>query len=1099
MVSTISNTPVFAPLDCSLLLSDLINFNMEKNASISIYVYANDNIPGSTTDITFFEFGRAAHRVAHALRPARQGKEGQVVMLIANTDTLLHHAVVAGMSIAGLVPFLVSPRNSAAAIVSMMRQTNCSRIVTVRHAHQSLIDDICRETEDIQLVVDELPILAYAFPKLGREIAFDPFVAYPPSTSRPDLDSPAIYLHSSGSTGFPKPIPHSHRVQIQWMAKPSIYGYCNIPAPRRMGVMSLPPFHLYGINMQLYVPIACLVSAVLYPPRSESDPHARPTIPTTDNILDCVRKTKSKILMIIPAFLEQMATSKSAVYQLLQLDLVAFGGGPLSMKVGDALCAAGVPLVTGYGATECGIITLIPSPEDIANRDWLWLRFPEEIKVRWAPQGNDVYECQVLATEGYPVAVENLADIKGYASSDLFIKHPTKDMWRIIGRKDDVIVLVSGEKTVPAPMENLIGSSPLIMGAVMFGRQRNQVGILIEPRPEYAVDTQDEKAVSEFRNQIWPLVEEANKAAPTFSRIFKEMILITSSEKPMARTGKGTVQKKATLKDYESEIDILYNVVEASSRSPSGSVGPSAWTKQALEEWLTAQACAINSGRSIDSDADLFAQGFDSLSVTHLRNQLLGALRDSSDPEARNAASQVPANLIFENPTVKLLAARISALVDHDDTPTPQAMDLVEQRKAAMNAMIEKYSVGLRGPPNGVLANGIIGRGTEPVVVLLTGSTGGLGSFLLAQLLESECVHRVYALNRPSTSASTEERQRSAFLDKDLSVDLLISRKLVYVEADASQDRCGLSLELYDELRDSVTVIIHNAWRLDFNLSLGSFESSIRATRNLVDLGLDSPHRQNVRFLFTSSISSARSWDHTRGPFPEEVQLDPSVAVGAGYGESKYVSEGIIVKSGLHATSLRIGQIAGGPNGCWATTDWLPIIIKSSVVLGALPEAYGVVSWMRTEDVASAILEIAFAKDALPPTLNIVNPRGAPWVDVMGSVRDSMIRQKSLKSNDLPTIPLEAWFNRLEQRAEGASAQDLVNIPAIKLLDTFRAMARSDQTSRRTQPATVEACGMGNFSTSKAQLVSQTMAQMQPVGKTEARSWVQYWCSKGAF
>lgn len=72
-----------------------------------------------------------------------------------------------------------------------------------------------------------------------------------------------------------------------------------------------------------------------------------------------------------------------------------------------------------------------------------------------------------------------------------------------IGRADDVIILASGEKTVPAPMESVIGSSPLVQGVIMFGRERNQVGVLIEPSPAYAVDVNDEKAVAEFRNQIW--------------------------------------------------------------------------------------------------------------------------------------------------------------------------------------------------------------------------------------------------------------------------------------------------------------------------------------------------------------------------------------------------------------------------------------------------------------------------------------------------------------------------------------------------------------------------------------------------------------------
>ncbi|KAG6852049.1 nonribosomal peptide synthetase, partial [Blastosporella zonata] len=53
------------------------------------------------------------------------------------------------------------------------------------------------------------------------------------------------------------------------------------------------------------------------------------------------------------------------------------------------------------------------------------------------------------------------------------------------------------------------------------------------------------------------VIEEANKVAPTFSRIFKEMILITSRDKPLPRTGKGTVMRKMALKAYNEEIEGL--------------------------------------------------------------------------------------------------------------------------------------------------------------------------------------------------------------------------------------------------------------------------------------------------------------------------------------------------------------------------------------------------------------------------------------------------------------------------------------------------------------------------------------------------------------
>ncbi|KAG2114598.1 uncharacterized protein F5147DRAFT_677311 [Suillus discolor] len=110
--------------------------------------------------------------------------------------------------------------------------------------------------------------------------------------------------------------------------------------------------------------------------------------------------------------------------------------------------------------------------------------------------------------------------------------------------------------------------------------------------------------------------------------------------------------------------------------------------------------------------------------------------------------------------------------------------------------------------------------------------------------------------------------------------------------------------------------------------------------RNLIDLALSSPRHPKPCFMFASSISSAQSWDKAKGPFPEEVEYDAGVAVGLGYGASKYVSERVLVNNKSPASSFRIGQVSGGPpRGAWSTTNWLPTIVKSSVSLGALPEA----------------------------------------------------------------------------------------------------------------------------------------------------------------
>ena len=209
------------------------------------------------------------------------------------------------------------------------------------------------------------------------------------------------------------------------------------------------------------------------------------------------------------------------------------------MKIGNALSAAGVPVVTGFGATECGIITSIPSREDIADGDWKWVRIADGIDVRWIPEGDDMHECYVLVRPSFTVSIMVTDITTGYRSVScsrgesrrrkricdrrFVCKAPHKRyvedvssflcgvyfilltlyVDNSVGRRDDVIVLASGEKTVPAPMESIISSCPKVQGVVMFGRQRNQVGILIEPRPEYHIDTQDDQAVQDFRDQVW--------------------------------------------------------------------------------------------------------------------------------------------------------------------------------------------------------------------------------------------------------------------------------------------------------------------------------------------------------------------------------------------------------------------------------------------------------------------------------------------------------------------------------------------------------------------------------------------------------------------
>ncbi|KZT21262.1 acetyl-CoA synthetase-like protein [Neolentinus lepideus HHB14362 ss-1] len=1082
------------PLDGSVAFAELVDFRLQHNSDRTFAVFPSDVSDGEPIHITYLEWCRAIHRVAHILRPKAEFESRQVVGIVVNCDTLMYSTIIVALIRAGFIPYPMSNRNSPAAVSHMLQQTSCHHLITTSASLGSLISGIKAELSTINydLKIDELPSLYDAFPRLGQETADYPFTPYPAVTNCKS-DDIAIYLHSSGSTGFPKSIPHSNRTLGGIYNGPLGADMYRYHKHLRFGALALPTFHLLGLSYQVFTPLVDGTSVAMFEPKYP----ALPIIPGPENTLEGMKRTKVNAIICVPTFLELWSESEDALAFLAEMEIVIFAGGPLSRQIGNKIASKGVHLQSGYGSTECGAVAYFIPPEGIIGpMDWEYLAFDPNFSIRMIPQDEAQFELHVLHNEKHPLPIHNLPDVPGYASSDLFEKHPTQEgLWKIIGRVDDVIILASGEKTVPAPIEGKILTSPLVAGAMMVGHGHNEVGILIEPRPEYAINPADETALAGFRNLLWPVIEEANNDAPTFSRIFKEMILVTSPDKPMRRAAKGTVIRKATIADYSNEINELYGKMQ-SSRGDNVEP-PKSWEIPDIEEWLMIQAQDINKMSHVkkpDPDLDLFAQGFDSLSATFLRNRIIGSLRSSEDPAAKTAATSVSQNFVFANNTVRSLAPAIYRLI------FPLSNGHVPDRHAAaMKSLIMKYSADM---PTADASPACPLPATS--TVLVTGTTGGLGSYILWMLLEDEKVDRVYAFNRKSARAPLAERQKGAFKDRGLPVNLLDSSKLVLVEGEESKTKLGLDSALYEELRTTCTQIIHNAWRLDFNLAVSSFESNIEGVRNLINLGLASPYASNFRFVFTSSISVSQGCDRERGLFPEESDLPMDVAVGAGYGESKFVSEQLLLKAaerGIQTISLRIGQICGGePDGSWATTDWVPIIIKSSRCMGCLPDGQGVVTWMTSEVVARAVLDVAFKSERPPSTLNVLHPHPVSWSNIMECVRTALVKTVDHgKSNPLPFVSFKQWVTLLEKKAVSATESDMQTIPAIKILPFFQSMAQADELMCASGDTDTEVGGIPRFATQKAQAVSRTLRNAPRLTIEDAERWVMYWNRKGFF
>jgi hypothetical protein len=178
-----------------------------------------------------------------------------------------------------------------------------------------------------------------------------------------------------------------------------------------------------------------------------------------------------------------------------------------------------------------------------------------------------------------------------------------------------------------------------------------------------------------------------------------------------------------------------------------------------------------------------------SLSATFLRNNITAALRSSSDAAVTGAAKKMGPNFIYNQPVLQDLAVAIVGLLG------PEATDESIDPVATIHAMIERYTQDM------ALAHSINQQKPTQEVVLLTGSTGGLGSQLLVGLLEADKVAKVYVLNRASAQSSSLERHERTFRDRGLDLALLQSSKLIFLEGEASAENFGLSADQYEEVR----------------------------------------------------------------------------------------------------------------------------------------------------------------------------------------------------------------------------------------------------------------------------------------------------------
>lgn len=277
----------------------------------------------------------------------------------------------------------------------------------------------------------------------------------------------------------------------------------------------------------------------------------------------------------------------------------------------------------------------------------------------------------------------------------------------------------------------------------------------------------------------------------------------------------------------------------------------------------------------------------------------------------------------------------------------------------------------------------------EPKTIALLGSTGFLGPYITASLLQKHSRAKILCLNR---SEDGEQRTTSS-LQRISSDNLASSSRLHFMTTDITQPNLGLDDTQYKQLVCEVDEIVFNAWNANWAVPLAKFEPLLNAVRNVVEACIGSLRKARVTFV--SSNCSIMNWPsrHPEQPLiPEEPAWEYASAADSGYGQSKCIAEQLLARanldSGVRIAIVRAGQI-GGPSSAianspgWPIQGWLWVTFKTSQQLGCWPVHMNAVDWIPVDALAEGITNITLSQPSnndVTKVYNMMHPNPAPWV-----------------------------------------------------------------------------------------------------------------------
>ncbi|KAI9031705.1 hypothetical protein CLU79DRAFT_694195 [Phycomyces nitens] len=958
------------------------------------YAASDQKNLGTYRNLSYEKVDRISTNLACKLSQSLQGVKS--VGVIGDNSIFYLLTILAIMKL-DILFVALSPRNPPSAVAKILKQSDTDFIFTWQK-YTDLAENASKEIGNCRIFTIEpadIDILSdQNVNPLANKII--------PLPCKSDSEKAVMAIHSSGTTGFPKLnfLSNRYLINMSLFFKARLANtHPDIPYnSSSVFLSSTPLFHLFGL-ISVFSNISTGGSAVFM----------KSLHPSMKEIMFALKHNKCTIAAFPPLIIEHLldfCKQEGDFSPLQELDLALYGGAPLSQETGNFFKTEGIHPCSIYGSTEIG--PFLSSSMNPSVNEWstLVVHSTTENYCIWEPYQDEPGLYHLIVREGSPYSANNISNrIDGhYSTNDIFKEtEPNSGRYIYYGRMDDTLIMENGEKTNALTMEATIRQCPIISQCIIFGQGRQCTGVLIE----LSSDECQKYASEEIVDLVYSAVQKANINAPSHSTILSQMIKILPLNMGLPTTDKKTVSRKKANEQYKDMIEKLYDdfLKPLSSLSRPSKKVPE-WSLEETTTFLVESAASIlgiSPEKLKDTNQSLFDLGLNSLLSIQLVNQI------------SQTFGTVNQDFLFQYPTINQIQEALS--LENVSGTTLNNKSLKETE-----LILENY---LNQASNDFeVTNHAYTKG-QPQVVLLTGVTGSLGSFILSDLIKTPLVSKIYCLVR-GKGPELLDRIYHAFESRSLDISLLSSQKIVVLPMSLDDDNLGFSQDLYTKLKSEVTIIQHCAWLLNFNYPVKHYDKEcIQSLYNLVKFAY---RRTNpIHFHFISSISASAGWGEIipESPLPR----NPKVAMPMGYAQSKYIVEHLFnylaKEKNFPCIIERLGQVCGDSvNGTWNTTEQYPLMfIGGGKIMKKMPSINSTVDWIPLDYASSCIVDIMLKTSAttLSPedsVYNIVNPQRAMWNDVLKAMR--------VCGMEFHTVGTKEWVDHL-QRDVGNPASRLLS------------------------------------------------------------------------